>query len=102
MTGAGRPAAMVSTGWALCLYINGASMNSIAAIDNVRRICDDDLAGRVTLEVIDVRKEPARVAADDVTAAPTLIKRRPLPRRVLVGDLGNADRVRRGLDLSGR
>jgi circadian clock protein KaiB len=85
--------------WVLRLYVNGASPQSVAAIDNIRRICDEELAGQVAFDVVDVRTHPALVIEDRVIAAPTLIKRLPGPLRQLVGDLSDADRVRRGLDL---
>lgn len=86
--------------WRLRLYVNGASPLSMAAIENIRSICDSDLAGKVDLVVIDVRAEPALVVADEVYAAPTLVKQLPEPLRRLVGDLSDAVRVRAGLDLS--
>ena len=88
--------------WVLRLYVNGASPQSVAAIENIRRICDEELAGEVTLDVVDVRTQPALVIEDRVIAAPTLIKRLPEPLRRLVGDLSDADRVRRGLDIGPR
>ena len=85
--------------WVLRLYVNGASPQSVAAIENVRRICDEELAGQVAFDVVDVRTHPALVIDDRVIAAPTLIKRLPEPLRQLVGDLSDADRIRRGLEL---
>jgi len=86
-------------GWALTLYVNGASAESIRAIEAVRRVCDDELGGQVELEVIDVHEQPAFVVRDQVVAAPTLVKRLPGPLRRIVGDLSDADRLRLGLDL---
>ena len=91
--------AQPSNRWVLRLYVNGASPYSVAAIDNIRRICDEELAGQVEFDVVDVRTHPALVIEDNVIAAPTLIKRLPAPLRNLVGDLSDANRVRRGLDL---
>lgn len=94
MSSAGGPAR-----WSLTLYVSGASPRSTAALETIRRICDDELVGRVDLRVVDVTEEPARLVGDQVMAIPTLIKHQPPPLRRLVGDLGDAERVRIGLDL---
>ena len=87
-------------GWALTLYINGASAKSIEAIETVRRFCDEELRGQVDLEIIDVQQQPALVLRDQIVAAPTLIKRLPGPlRRITGGDLSDSARLRLGLDL---
>ena len=87
-------------GWALTLYVNGASARSIEAIETVRRFCDEELGGRVDLEIIDVQQQPALVLRDQIVAVPTLIKRRPGPlRRIIGGDLSDSARLRLGLDL---
>jgi circadian clock protein KaiB len=85
--------------WSLVLYVSGASPRSAAALETVRRICDEELAGRVQLQVVDVAEEPALVLSDRILALPTLVKRLPEPQRQLVGDLADAARVRAGLDL---
>ncbi|MGB8651485.1 MAG: circadian clock KaiB family protein [Mycobacteriales bacterium] len=85
--------------WSLTLYVSGASPHSADAVDAVRRICEEELAGRVDLQVVDVRDEPAQVIQDQVLAVPTLVKRLPAPLRRLVGDLGDVERLRAGLDL---
>ena len=85
--------------WLLTLYVSGASPRSAEAIDTVRRICDEDLAGRVELRIVDVSERPALAISDDVFAVPTLVKRWPPPSRRLVGNLADADRVRAGLNL---
>lgn len=86
--------------WVLTLYVSGASPQSARAVENVRRICDEELAGRVDLEVVDVNEAPALVVSDQVLAVPTLVKRLPGPLRRLVGDLSDASRVRVELDLA--
>jgi circadian clock protein KaiB len=85
--------------WLLTLYVSGASPRSAEAITAVRRICDEDLAGRCELTVLDAVDHPDRVVADHVLAIPTLIKSAPEPMRHLVGNLTDPDRVRLGLDL---
>jgi circadian clock protein KaiB len=94
---------MTATGgpvrWSLTLYVSGASARSAAALETVRRICDEELAGRVELRVVDVASEPALVLEDQIMAIPTLVKHLPAPLRRLVGNLSDAERVRSGLDL---
>jgi circadian clock protein KaiB len=85
--------------WSLTLYVSGASPRSAAAVDAVRKVCAEDLAGRVDLQVVDVRDDVGRVLSDQVLAVPTLIKRLPAPLRRLVGDLEDVERLRAGLDL---
>ena len=90
---------MADDRWALILYVDGASTNSIHAIETVRRLCDEELGGHVDLEVIDVRRQSARAARDQVLAVPTLIKRSPGPPRRIVGDLSDSSWMRLGLDI---
>ena len=85
--------------WSLTLYVSGASHHSAKALETVRRLCDEELPGQVELEVVDVADEPDLAARDRIVAVPTLVKRLPEPRRQLVGDLADVDRVRAGLDL---
>ena len=85
--------------WSLTLYVSGASPRSTAALETVRRICDEELADRVDLQIVDLAREPARVLDDQILAVPTLVKHEPPPLRRLVGNLADADRVRAGLDL---
>ena len=85
--------------WLLTLYVSGASPRSAEAIDTVGRICDEELAGRFELRIVDVSERPAPAICDDIFAVPTLVKRWPTPPRRLVGNLADADRVRAGLNL---
>jgi circadian clock protein KaiB len=85
--------------WLLTLYVNGGSTNSIQAIENVRRLCDEELGGHADLEVIDLQQHPALGVSDEIVAAPTLVKHFPGPRRRIVGDLSDPARLRLGLDL---
>lgn len=84
--------------WVLVLYVDGASTNSIHAIETVRRVCDQELGGHVDLEVIDVRQQSARAAREQIVAVPTLIKRYPGPPRRVVGDLSDSSWLRLALD----
>lgn len=85
--------------WILTLYVSGASPRSAEAIVTVRRICDEDLVGRVDLTVLDAIDHPERVKQDHILALPTLVKHSPAPLRHLVGNLADVEVVRRELDL---
>ena len=85
--------------WSLTLYVSGASPRSAQALEAVRRLCDEELAGQVELEIVDVADEPSAAARDRIVAIPPLVQRLPGPPRQLVGDLADVDRLRAGLDL---
>jgi circadian clock protein KaiB len=85
--------------YVLTLFVTGASELSGRAIANVRTLCEEHLPGRYTLEVVDVHRDPSMMSAHDVVAAPTLIKEKPLPKRMLVGDLSDTARVLAALDI---
>lgn len=88
-----------SEAYVLTLFVTGASEMSGRAIANVRALCEEHLAGRYTLDVIDVHRDASLMSTHDVVAAPTLIKEAPLPKRMLVGDLSDSKRVLAALDL---
>jgi circadian clock protein KaiB len=83
----------------LRLYITGMTRRSARAIENVRRICDERLQGRYELQVVDLYQQPVLAKGEQIVAAPTLIKRLPLPLRRIIGDMSDQDRVLIGLDL---
>ena len=85
--------------YVLRLYITGATPRSTRAIQNIRRICEQHLPGRHDLEVIDVYQQPTLAQGEQIIAAPTLIKKLPLPLRKIIGDMSNEGRVLLGLDL---
>ena len=85
--------------WALTLYVSGASPRSVEAIEAVRRLCDEDLAGVVDLTVVNAAEHPDLVKRDNILALPTLVKHTPGPLRHLVGNLTDLVRVRTALDL---
>ena len=85
--------------YSLRLYITGQTPRSAASIRNLREVCDEFLEGRFELQVIDLYQRPELARDAQVVAAPTLIKRLPLPLRRLVGDLSNKNEVLLGLDL---
>ena len=83
----------------LRLYVAGMTPRSARAVENVRVFCEKHLEGRYDLQVIDVYQQPALARSEQLLAAPTLIKKLPLPLRRLIGDMSNEDRVLVGLDL---
>jgi circadian clock protein KaiB len=83
----------------LRLYIAGQTPRSIAAFANLKKICEQHLAGRYRIEVIDLVQNPQLAAGDQILAVPTLVRRLPEPVRRIIGDLSNADRVLVGLDV---
>lgn len=84
----------------LTLFVTGASDLSGRAIRNIQSLCEEHLAGRYDLEVVDVHRDPALMSSYDLVAAPALIKESPLPKRMLVGDLSDTARVLAALDLT--
>jgi len=85
--------------YVLCLYVTGTTPQSIRAIANVKRICEEELQGRYDLEVVDLYQQPSLAKGMQIIAAPTLIKKLPLPLRRLIGDMSRTERVLVGLDL---
>ena len=83
----------------LRLYISGASSRSSLAIENLKKICEEYLQGRYELEVIDLFQHPVLAKDEQIIAAPTLIKKLPLPFRRIIGDMSDKDKVLIGLDL---
>lgn len=83
----------------LRLYVAGQTPKSIAAFANLVRICEKHLAGRYTIEVVDLMQTPQLAAGDQILAIPTLVRRLPAPIKKIIGDLSNTDRVLVGLDL---
>ena len=86
----------------LCLYVCGSTMRSALAVNNIKRICERYLKNRHDLKLIDIYQQPNLARSEQIVAAPTLIKRRPLPLRRLIGDLSNQENVLLGLDLRER
>ncbi len=94
-----RPAAKKKAKYLLRLYVTGTTGKSMRAIQNVRRICEEHLRDVYDLEVVDVHKNLPLARGDQIIAAPTLIKRLPLPLRRLIGDMSDEQRVLLGLDI---
>ena len=83
----------------LRLYVAGQTPKSLAAIANLQKICEENLAGRYKLEVIDLVVTPQLAAGDQIVAIPTLVRRLPPPLKRMIGDLSNSEKVIVGLDL---
>ncbi len=88
--------------WELRLYIAGQTRKSLAALTNLKRICEEHLAGMYHLEVIDLLVEPQRAQTDQILAIPTLVRKLPEPIKKIIGDLSNTERVLVGFDLRSR
>lgn len=85
--------------YVLKLYVTGLTPKSVRAVDNIRHICDEHLHGRYELEIIDIYQQPVLAKDEQILAAPTLIKKLPLPLRRLIGDMSQEEKILLGLDL---
>jgi circadian clock protein KaiB len=93
------PAKDKNDAYVLRLYIAGKTPKSVAALNNLKEICEEHLAGRYTLQVVDLLENPKLARGDQILAIPTLVRKLPLPMRRIIGDLSNTERVLVGLDL---
>ncbi len=94
----GKPGAGVR--YILRLYITGMTSRSVRAVENVKHLCEEHLHGRYDLEVIDIYRRPEIVQGEQLIAAPTLIKKSPLPLKKFIGDMSSTEKLLRGLDLA--
>jgi circadian clock protein KaiB len=85
--------------WELRLYIAGQTPNSILALNNITRYCKEHLAGRYTIEIIDLLQSPQLAEGDQIFAIPTLVRKFPEPLRKIIGDLSNEEKVLVGLNI---
>jgi circadian clock protein KaiB len=83
----------------LRLYVAGQTAKSMAAMANLKRVCESHLAGRYDIEVIDLIQNPKLAAGDQILAIPTLVRRLPAPLKRIIGDLSNTEKVLVGLDV---
>ncbi|MER2268793.1 circadian clock KaiB family protein [Methylobacterium oxalidis] len=83
----------------LRLYVAGQTSKSLAAMANLKRFCEEHLAGRYDIEVVDLMTNPQLAAGDQILAIPTLVRRLPSPLKRIIGDLSNTDKVLVGLDI---
>jgi circadian clock protein KaiB len=85
--------------WNLRLYVAGQTSKSIAAFANLKKICEEHLEGKYSIEVIDLLKDPQLAKGDQIVAIPTLVRKLPEPLKRIIGDLANTERVLVGLDI---
>jgi circadian clock protein KaiB len=85
--------------WALRLYVAGKTARSLTAFANLKKICEEHLQGRYSIEVIDLLKDPKLAKGDQILAIPTLVRKLPEPIKKIIGDLSNTERVLVGLDV---
>ena len=92
-------AAQAQAHYLLKLYVAGVTPRSSGAIRSLTELCETHLKGRYTLEIVDLYRQPTLAAGDQIVAAPTLVKKLPLPLRRLIGDMANEAKILVGLDL---
>jgi circadian clock protein KaiB len=85
--------------YVLRLYVTGTTPQSARAIANIKKLCEIYLKGRYELDVVDLYQQPQLAQGEQIIAAPTLIKKLPLPQRRVIGDMSKSERVLAGLDL---
>jgi circadian clock protein KaiB len=85
--------------YVLRLYIAGLTPRSTLAVQNIRKICEEHLEGRYDLQVVDIYQQPVLAEGEQIIAAPTLVKKLPLPLRRFIGDMSNTERILVGMDL---
>jgi circadian clock protein KaiB len=83
----------------LSMFVTGSTPKSLRAIQNIRAICEEMLNGRYELKVIDIYQHPEQVKPQQIVVTPTLIKKKPFPLRILIGDLSNRERLLLALDI---
>ncbi len=85
--------------WQLRLYVAGQSPKCLTAFANLKKICEQHMAGQYEIEIIDLMERPQLAHGDQILAIPTLVRKLPEPMRKIIGDLSNTERVLVGLDL---
>jgi len=85
--------------WALRLYVAGQTPRSVRAAENLKRICDEHLAGQYSIEIVDLLVNPRLAKEDQIVAIPTLVRKLPNPIRKIIGDLSNTEKALVGLQL---
>jgi circadian clock protein KaiB len=101
ITETGRQKSEIQKGdiWELRLYVAGQTPKSMTAFANLKKLCEEHLAGKYRIEVIDLLKNPQLARGDQILAIPTLVRNLPMPLKKIIGDLSNTERVLVGLDL---
>lgn len=85
--------------WELRLYVAGKTAKSVAALENLTRLCEEQMPGRYRIEVVDLLVHPQLAKGDQIVAIPTLVRKLPQPIRKVIGDLSNTERTLVGLQL---
>jgi circadian clock protein KaiB len=93
------PAAANPDVWDLRLYVAGKTAKSVAAFDNLKKLCEEHLPGKYQIEVVDLLVNPQLASGDQIVAIPTLVRKLPQPIRKIIGDLSNVERTLVGLQL---
>ncbi len=88
--------------WQLRLYVAGKTVNCVKAFANLKKVCEENLAGRYDIEVIDLLENPRLAAGDEIVSIPTLVRKLPTPVRKIIGNLSDTERVLVGLQLRPR
>ena len=83
----------------LQLYVSGMSQKSMAAIENIKELCDEHLEGAFELEIVDLYKNPEAAAEQQIVFSPSLIRQHPLPKKTLIGNFSDTEKVVKGLGL---
>jgi circadian clock protein KaiB len=96
------PVADADEKWRLRLYVAGRSPKCVAALENLRRFCEEHMPGQYEIEVVDLLENPRLAKDDQIVAIPTLVRKLPEPLRRIIGDLSNSERMLVGLDLKSR
>jgi circadian clock protein KaiB len=89
----------VGKAYELRLYVAGKTSKSVAALENLKKLCEEHLKGKYSIEVIDLLEKPQLAEGDQIFAIPTLVKKVPEPVRKIIGDLSNEEKVLVGLDI---
>jgi len=97
-----RPPKPKNKEYVLRLYVAGTTSKSMRAVANIKEICESSLKNRYDLEVIDIYQQPVWMKGEQIIAAPTLVKKLPLPLRKFIGDMSDTERILVGLDLRPR
>jgi circadian clock protein KaiB len=95
----GNPETMVDERWVLRLYVAGQTPKALTAFTNLKKICEEQLNGKYSIEIVDLLKNPQLGGEDQIFALPTLVRKLPVPVRKIIGDLSDTERVLVGLDL---
>ncbi|HVO68224.1 MAG TPA: circadian clock KaiB family protein [Syntrophales bacterium] len=96
-----KPAKVLSDrdAWILKLYVAGQTPRSIAAFANLKQVCEEHLAGKYRIEIVDLLKNPTLAKGEQIFALPTVVRQLPTPVKKLIGDLANTERVLVGLNI---